>query len=301
VLSPEGPQADEGQPANTLLPERAEVKPQIPDSAEQFRGHYYDVFETPMTWHCARDFCQRLGGHLARVQSAEEQDFVAGLVGKKADFWVDGSDELEEGVWKFSDGRPCTFTNWQKGQPSNRDGKQHVLMVRADHNGQWNDGHSAARKPFVCEWDPERGSAPTPSEPPGGRTAEPEDTASFGGHRYKLYESTVPRHIAREQCRTMGGHLAQIESAEEQKFIEELLRPGEQKLYWVDGSDAAAEGEWTFSDGSKISYTNWASKEPNNSDKVQHSLNIYRENGKHGKWDDCGAGVRCGFIAEWDR
>ena len=73
-----------------------------------------------MTWHVASRECAELGGHLARVESLSENRFLWQLSGRRTmDWWVDGTDELQEGSWIFGNGEPLTFTNWESGQPDN--------------------------------------------------------------------------------------------------------------------------------------------------------------------------------------
>ena len=55
----------------------------IPPDAKKFRGHYYKVIGTPMTWHVAGRECEKMGGHLARIESPQEQQFVNELTGKR--------------------------------------------------------------------------------------------------------------------------------------------------------------------------------------------------------------------------
>jgi len=51
----------------------------FPEDAVEFNGHYYKAFEEKMLWTEAKAYCESLGGHLATITSAEENDFIFSL------------------------------------------------------------------------------------------------------------------------------------------------------------------------------------------------------------------------------
>jgi len=290
-------------------PTAAAVTPpdaEIPADARQYRGHYYKVFRMRLTWHLAGQECEKMGGYLLRIESAGEQAFVNGLVGPgQYAFWIDGSDEMKEGDWRFSDGQRITYSNWDSLNPSNHNGGEHALEIQQKQGGRWNDNSSGRRQPFVCEWDGRRKPPARPSRtrrPP----PPPKGARCFGEHHYMFFDARLPWHLARRQCEAWGGHLARIETEEEQQFVAGLISVGRRTHYWLDGSDEAVEGRWVFSNGKELTYTNWDTGEPNNNSGVGHCLQIHRgrsQKGRnwHGLWDDDGAGSRRGFVCEWDR
>ena len=109
--------------------------------------------------------------------------------------------------------------------------------------------------------------------------------ASFGGHRYRLIElsDTVRSwHQAKAHCESLGGHLAVIETAEEQGFIAALL----QGTYaFLGASDEAAEDAWVWVNGATWTYTAWMDGQPNNYGGDENFLASYDE----GAWVDVGA------------
>ena len=126
----------------------------IPPAAVTFDGHHYAVYTTPMTWHVARAHCESLGGHLARIESREEQAFVGSLLKRsalKSFSWIDGTDEQTEGDWLFSTGKPFAYKNWLKSQPEGGEA-EHSLAIENTGSNAWHDVQSTKRFPFVCEW-----------------------------------------------------------------------------------------------------------------------------------------------------
>jgi VCBS repeat-containing protein len=84
--------------------------------ADLLNGSHYQVGPDYRTWDEARAYALELGGYLANITSAEEQDFVEGfLTGQSV--WVGGSDSDNEGVWKWMDGPEAGLTFWQFGDP----------------------------------------------------------------------------------------------------------------------------------------------------------------------------------------
>ena len=111
-----------------------------------WNGHRYERIEQGMTWKEAKEYCEDRGGHLATITSAAEQEVVMELVenGTQAQYWLGGTDEEEEGTWRWITGEPwdywyttITFNNYQ--------GNEHYLQMERHHWGDdsklgvWND------------------------------------------------------------------------------------------------------------------------------------------------------------------
>lgn len=120
---------------------------------------------------------------------------------------------------------------------------------------------------------------------------------------------------AKEACIRAGGHLATITSLEEQKTVNQLMTNSwlSRNNLWIGGYQD--ENTWKWVTGEAFSYVNWASGEPNNSNRIENFLMIYRVEstsgfpGGIGEWNDIktdgGAGefyhiVNFGFIIEWE-
>ena len=99
---------------------------------------------------------------------------------------------------------------------------------------------------------------------------------------------------AEEHCQGEGGHLVSIHSAEENDHVAGLVA-GE---LWVGGSDVAAEGDWTWTDGSSFSYNNWAFGQPANYGTGEDCLMI-NWNGA-GMWNDQPCSEEKRFVCKMD-
>jgi hypothetical protein len=67
---------------------------------------------------------------------------------------------------------------------------------------------------------------------------------------------------ANTTCLGLGAELASVHSQEENTYLYILC--GSENKCWLGFTDAAVEGDWEWSDGSDIVFTNWEKGEPNN-------------------------------------
>ena len=123
------------------------TKKQIPRNALNFKGHKYSIQNAPMFPNVAADYAESLGGHLLRIDSAEEWDFVRKWLNGKRDLAVDGSDQITEGHWLYSDGTKADFHNVKvlfNNQPA-----ENFCGFFGDHVADlgWQ------RLPFIIEWE----------------------------------------------------------------------------------------------------------------------------------------------------
>ena len=80
------------------------------------------------------------------------------------------------------------------------------------------------------------------------------------GHYYKL---TAPMNWldAEAQAIEWDGHLVTLNSWEEESWIKTVF--GENEYFWIGFNDIAEEGNWVWSSGEPVTYTNWDEGEPN--------------------------------------
>lgn len=144
--------------------------PEIPSTATEFNGHYYQVYDEGMTWTEAKAYCESLGGHLVTITSEEEQKFVNSMLGKatKNSYWLGA--EVVDNKFAWVTGEDFSYTNWAYMQPDHPN-YEHALMAYRNKNpnissklGEWNDlSHNGTFENqsffglnnfgFICEWD----------------------------------------------------------------------------------------------------------------------------------------------------
>ncbi len=124
---------------------------------EEWNGHLYMIVQIEgnhyFSWDRGVEISQLLGGHLATIESAEEQEFIQGLIekyGKVKYYWLGGS--REDGSWKWiTTGEPIQNMYWESGEPN--EGDHYYLWI--DSNGLWGDIYSEHNDldGFICEWE----------------------------------------------------------------------------------------------------------------------------------------------------
>lgn len=132
-------------------------KPQPASGAVTFEGNRYQVFTDVISWHAAKERCEKLGGRLAVVTSEKQNQFLSKLVldSSLKEAWLGATDETKEGTWVWVDGTAMSYKNWGQGQPNNAGGREHYLLLWAASNGHWSDqpANSTAHRPgHICEW-----------------------------------------------------------------------------------------------------------------------------------------------------
>ena len=88
---------------------------------------------------------------------------------------------------------------------------------------------------------------------------------------YRYFEGVLTWQQAEQSCVVWGGHLSSIKSSAENS----LARSFSNADCWIGFSDLAAEGSWTWTDGSMSNYLNWGKMQP----------------------DNCCGGENCGFLS----
>ena len=99
---------------------------------------------------------------------------------------------------------------------------------------------------------------------------------SWGNFFYKVYNTPRNYGDAKAQCESDGAFLAIPRSQAENDFLRSLLS---NRDFWIGINDIEQEGSFVSVDGREISWTNWATGEPDGGDAVQ-------SDGGNGRWHD---------------
>jgi hypothetical protein len=96
-----------------------------------------------MDWQTAKTTCTSLGGSLAQITSAAENDAVRAA----APVWIDLTDAETEGTWKTGSVTASWF-NWAPMQPDNANNEDCASLAP---DGGWNDLPCTALTAVLCE------------------------------------------------------------------------------------------------------------------------------------------------------
>lgn len=130
------------------------------------------------------------------------------------------------------------------------------------------------------------------------KATEASQDAASTEHHYQVFHNVLTWQEAKRACEAMGGHLATVTSAKEQKTLEALNLQNEN--LWI-GANCDSGGNWAWVTGESWEYTNWNDGEPNNSSNVMpaESCAAIWPDG----WNDLASGnlyEQSGYICEWD-
>ncbi|KAK0406543.1 hypothetical protein QR680_018635 [Steinernema hermaphroditum] len=76
---------------------------------------------------------------------------------------------------------------------------------------------------------------------------------------YQFVETPATFKSAQKSCAKLGGKLASVHSKAENTVLNAA-----DEHFWLGGQDSFDNGTWSWTDGSRFGYTNWAAGEPSN-------------------------------------
>jgi len=96
----------------------------------------------------------------------------------------------------------------------------------------------------------------------------------------QLTTTAKPWADAEAEAVGLGGHLVTIRNQTENDQL--LATFGGSDIFWIGLNKNPLTDQWGWSSGESVTYTNWASGEPNNSGGEQDKARFY----ENGEWDD---------------
>ena len=225
----------------------------LPAAMTQYDGHIYARYDVMTEYEQAEQICQKMGGHLAVMNTKEEhQEIVSlleGISGKS--YWLGKTDDPAENIplWK-TEGAPENAENMLNG--------------------------------FILEIEP----------------IYYVKMEEYQNHLYCLFEDTLNWFEAEEYCKMLGGHLAVINSSEENDFIHEFIQSGEKNDYWIGLYDAEKNHTYQWTTGQELTLTDkWGDNQPDCYEDTEFYCEMYKDSGC---WNDriAYSDGAVGFICE---
>ncbi|XP_066304554.1 lymphocyte antigen 75-like [Branchiostoma lanceolatum] len=268
-----------------------------------FQGGCYKFVDyyNGQSWEGARQDCRSAGGDLVSLGDPEEAGFVFQQAGRQLLYgtraWLGLREYGVEGVYSWSDQTPVSFFNWGQGEPNDHNGEQQCGAMYL-HNGQWDDDNCGMQHGYICK------------KPNGTITAAPLTTpwpgncmsgwSEYGNKCFKIFEEQMTWSAARDACRGVGTgmDLAAVENEFEQAFLTTRLY-GLSGNLWIGLSERTEPGQFLWTSGHSVSYTNWAASEPGywlySDDSCVEMRADYDD---VGLWDDVSCDALRGFICQ---
>ena len=121
--------------------------------SETYNSHMYKLYSSDCTWEQANTFAESIGGHLATITSAEENEVLKHMFADSGctAVWLGASDESSEGDWKWITKEKWSFTDWGNNEPNGERDENHLAF----YNGYWSDfgKNSKSVNGFIVEFD----------------------------------------------------------------------------------------------------------------------------------------------------
>ncbi len=116
---------------------------------------------------------------------------------------------------------------------------------------------------------------------------------TLNGHTYFVTNTSIGKFWpdSETNAQSFGGHLVAINSQEENDFVRTLTN----NTFWIGLNDLNTEGNFVWSNGDAVTYTNWAAGEPNNN----NNEDVVEMSSVSGLWNDAKVGgVTITYIME---
>lgn len=116
-------------------------------------GHRYILLESS-TWSSSENEAVALGGHLATVRSAAEENWIFNTFGRYGGqsrlLWIGLTDQFVEDKFVWISGEPVVFNGWAPGEPNSLPAEDFTAIYYPGHStqNQWNDWGSRTTDPI---------------------------------------------------------------------------------------------------------------------------------------------------------
>ncbi|MBN1344565.1 MAG: hypothetical protein JXQ73_17880 [Phycisphaerae bacterium] len=107
-------------------------------------GHRYRLTRERVSWREGERVARRLGGHLATVRDAKEDEWLRSRFERRGALWIGLSDRGAEGQWRWTSGESLGYTHWAEGEP-NGGSRENDVAFNWRKKGIWNDCDTNAR------------------------------------------------------------------------------------------------------------------------------------------------------------
>lgn len=206
-------------------------------------GRRYRLGPSGVNYDAAIDLCTASGAHLAVVEDAAENTYLAGLL-PSGEGWIGLDDLTDEGTFRWITGSTAPYRNFTGPDPNNTNNED-CTGLRADKS--WHDaGCEDSRRP-LCECDPAYRPPPTPL----CRSMTADSFEASGRRVFRGPAKTWAE--AKAACEAIGAHLLVIGDISENAEVDAQLTGA----FWIGYTDAVQEGTFVWVNGATSTYKGW--------------------------------------------
>ncbi|CAG2234305.1 CD206 [Mytilus edulis] len=214
----------------------------------------YLIRHEKRTWFQARDFCRSHGSDLVSFHSKAEVDTLPKNQLKEEPYWT-GLNEIDhKGTFKWSDGTPLDYTNWNLYEPNHWNNFEHCVEMEHFTHRKWNDGNCYISQSFICKLSLTD-------------KCRNDNWSLYNGSCYLFNpadDTKLSWTAARQLCLRKGADLISIGSDNEFSFVLSQAFRSSRSVKWIGLNDFALIGKYKWLDGTVSKNLTWANTEPNN-------------------------------------
>lgn len=172
----------------------------------EFNGHYYKYFNRSYSWENAKKYCEMLRGHLATINSQEENDYIFSKWRSDCNksCWLGASDADSEGYWYWVTDEPFLYTNWHQNEPNGGTRQNYLQFYVTYVNGEWDDETGSKENSFLCEWE-SNSLLLTDGNFISCEDSNINDSLLYNGHLYQFFTTSMTWDAAQQACLKLGG------------------------------------------------------------------------------------------------
>jgi cysteine-rich repeat protein len=233
-------------------------------------GHCYTSISKAAGFFGATNTCDASGGFLWTTTSqSEAKDVSKVLLGALPPVWLGFRSDTTPPQWIT--GESTQYQSWDAGQPVGPPNGCALQRVDGTNPPLWFTAPCTEAHPYVCE-----------REPP---------LILANHHAYRLRTGLKTWDAAKAECERSGGHLVAIETEDEQTQLARHLSVE----IWL-GAHRDSSGDFAWVTGPKVTFTAFASGEPNGSPGTIDCLAFSRADA----WLDADCAQQKRYLCEYE-
>uniref|UniRef100_A0A914CAM6 C-type lectin domain-containing protein n=1 Tax=Acrobeloides nanus TaxID=290746 RepID=A0A914CAM6_9BILA len=209
-----------------------------------------------IAWYNAEASCNCIGGHLATIDNAYENVFIA--KNTNASVWVGAYQVYINTIyWEWTADRRVTYSNWYNPNSS--------YMVSYVQNGKWfQTGPEDNINNYACEIPQDGIRCPKAQLINNNIIFWTYYNSANTCYHNTLYIANADTfaNTATKCDNLLSIHSAQESDALSSYLYSSLAYLNYQEYIWVGIYDPYKNGSWVWFDGSPLNYTNWDEDEP---------------------------------------
>jgi len=199
--------------------------------------HCYTRHDAPTDTAEATFACAAIGGHLVTMGASLENAVVTSELRIATPVRIGMTDA--SGAWMWSDDEAVTYGNWAANEPQALACGGFDTSAQLAANGEWASTCNGTPVPFACE-------------------IEPWLVNEADGHAYRISWQPETWFDADKRCQDFGGHLATINTEDENRFVASMSAVG----IWLGATSTGSVPTWTTGEPFDLD-GHWVSGDPN--------------------------------------